>query len=142
MSANLKYEIFEESLFAPLRGLKLSREEQLVASMILDATAKKPIGLKRLRRSLESAGVVISERVLKDIVRTLRKRHELPILSRRNQGGGFWWCESEQQMRDYYKHASRQPLDELHTLSRIVKANYPRLVGQLSLTDVSNTEGT
>ena len=41
-------------------------------------------------------------------------------------------------MREYYKHASRQPLDELHTLSRIVKANYPLLVGQLTLQEAKS----
>lgn len=47
-------------------------------------------------------------------------------------------CENEQQMNEYYDHARKQPMDELHTLSRIVKANYPRLAGQLRLEDVSN----
>ena len=132
-AAQLKYELFERELIDPLHGKTLSKEEHLVASMILDATAKQPIGLKRLRRALVTAGYPMTERWVKDIIRTLRKKHELPILSRRNKGGGFWWCEDEQQMRDYYTHASKQPLDELHTLSRIVKANYPLLVGQLTL---------
>ncbi len=132
----LKYELFERVLINPLHGKNLSREEHLIASMILDATAAQPIGLKRLGRGLADADCAVTERTVKDIIRTLRKKHELPILSRRNKGGGFWWCEDEQQMRDYYKHASRQPLDELHTLSRIVKANYPVLVGQLTLQEV------
>src|ERR1044072_3417581 len=115
MSAEFKYDLFEEELLAPRRGKELTQQEQLVASMILDATAKKPIGLKRLRRALKLSGVAITERDLKDTIRTRRKKHELPILSRRNKGGGFWWCENEEQMRAYYKHASKQPLDELHT---------------------------
>lgn len=133
MVAELKYELFEESLLNPLRGLKLTRDEEFIASMLLNATAAQPIGIKHLRRALQDAGSSLTEREVKDIVRTLRKRHELPILSRRKKGGGLWWCESEQQMKDYAEHARKQPLDELHTLSRIVKANYPRLAGQLSL---------
>jgi len=137
MSTELKHELFERELLNPLRGLQLTKEEELVASMILVATAAEPIGVKRLRRRLNEAGCRAGERDVKDIVRTLRKLHELPILSRRKKGGGFWWCENEAQMKEYYEHARRQPLDELHTLSRIVKANYPRLAGQLSLEDVS-----
>jgi hypothetical protein len=137
MSSQLKHELFELELLDPLRGLKLTKEEEFVAVMILHATAALPIGIKRLQRGLQDAGLGSTEREVKDIVRTLRKLHELPILSRRKKGGGLWWCESEEQMQDYYEHARRQPLDELHTLSRIVKANYPRLAGQLSLEDVS-----
>jgi hypothetical protein len=137
MTTELKHELFERELLNPLRGHALSKEEELVALMILNATAGQPIGIKRLQRGLKAAGLGSTEREVKDIVRRLRKLHELPILSRRKQGGGLWWCESEAQMRAYYEHARRQPLDELHTLSRIVKANYPRLAGQLSLEDVS-----
>jgi hypothetical protein len=138
MSTELKHELFERELLNPLRGLALTKEEELVALMILNATAALPIGIKRLQRGLKAAGLRGAEREVKDIVRTLRKRHELPILSRRKQGGGLWWCENELQMRDYYEHARRQPLDELHTLSRIVKANYPRLAGQLSLEETES----
>jgi hypothetical protein len=130
-----KYEDLEREMLSPLRGLPLTRDELFVATMLLEATAAEPIGLKRLRRALQDAGLPMTERHVKDIVRTLRKRHELPIISRRQNGGGFWWCENEAQMKDYVTHARKQPLDELHTLSRIVKANYPRLAGQLSLED-------
>jgi len=133
----LKYELFEESLLNPLRGKDLGRAEAFVATMLLEATAAAPIGIKRLRRALQDAGMPTNERDVKDIVRTLRKRHELPILSRRKKGGGFWWCENEAQMKEYAKHASKQPMDELHTLSRIVKANYPKLAGQLRLEELT-----
>ena len=133
MSAELKFELFEETLLNPLRGLQLTRAEAFVATLLLDATAANPIGIKRLRRALQDAGLLVPEREVKDIVRTLRKKHELPILSRRKKGGGLWWCENEAQMNEYYEHAKKQPMDELHTLSRIVKANYPRLAGQLTL---------
>lgn len=139
MTTARKYELFEQELLNPLRGRKLTREEELVAGMILNASAAQPIGIKRLGRLLREAGSPASEREVKDIVRTLRKKHELPILSRRMKGGGLWWCENEEQMKEYVKHASKQPLDELHTLSRIVKANYPRLVGQLHLEDAAQT---
>ena len=85
----LKYELFERALINPLHGKNLSREEHLVASMILDATAKQPIGLKRLRDALNEAAQRLDwdgakkkfgERDVKDIIRTLRKKHELPIL--------------------------------------------------------------
>lgn len=133
----MKFADLEREMLSPLHGLPLSKDELFVATMLLEATAAQPIGIKRLRRALRDAGSPLTERHVKDIVRTLRKRHELPILSRRNLGGGFWWCENEAQMKDYVTHARKQPLDELHTLSRIVKANYPRLAGQLSLEEVT-----
>ena len=134
----LKFEDLEREMLSPLHGLPLTPDELFVATMLLDATAVEPIGIKRLRRALQdhSPARDITEREVKDIVRTLRKLHELPIISRRKKGGGLWWCENEQQMNEYVTHARKQPLDELHTLSRIVKANYPRLAGQLSLEEV------
>jgi hypothetical protein len=140
MSADLKHELFERELLNPLRGRNLTKEEKLVAGMILNATAAEPIGIKRLGRLLRESGSSVTERDVKDIVRTLRKKHELPILSRRKKGGGLWWCENEAQMKEYVVHASKQPLDELHTISRIVKANYPRLVGQLHLEDAATSD--
>jgi hypothetical protein len=71
-------------------------------------------------------------------VRTLRKSHRLPIISRRNDGGGFWGCENDEQMKDYYDHASGQPLDSLETLHGMIRHNYKRLAGQMSIADIES----
>jgi hypothetical protein len=135
----MKFEDLEREMLNPLRGLPLTKDELFVATMLLEATAARPIGIKRLRRALHDAERPITERDVKDIIRSLRKKHELPIISRRANGSGFWWCENEAQMKEYATRARKQPMDELHTLSRIVKANYPRLAGQLSLEEIDGT---
>ncbi len=139
MSAQLKFRKFEEELLNPLRGHKLADQEEFVANLLLDATAQRPIGIKRIVNTLFSGkGVWLTERRVKEIVRSLRKEHGFPILSRKNKPSGYWWCGSEAEMKDYYGRARSQPLDELHTLSKMVKQNYPELAGQLSLEDVES----
>lgn len=87
----LKFADLEREMLSPLRGLALTKDELFVATMLLEATAAQPIGIKHLRRALEEArGYGVIEREVKDIVRTLRKLHELPIISRRKKGGGLW----------------------------------------------------
>jgi hypothetical protein len=143
MSATqLKYELFEEELLAPLRGHVLTPDEEFVASVLLDASSSQPIGINKIRRlNQDLRSTSISDRRVKQIVRALKRNHEFPILSRRvprlNKPAGYWWCQSEEEMVDYYVRARRQPLDELTTLSRMVKANYPKLAGQLGLEEFS-----
>src|SRR6266568_2507568 len=106
-----KYEDLERTMLNPLHGLQLTEAELFVATMLLEATAAQPIGIKRLSRALAGAGMPATERDVKDTVRTLRKKHELPIISRRNKNGGFWWCENEAQMKEYATRARKQPMD-------------------------------
>jgi hypothetical protein len=172
MNAELKHELFEAELLAPLRGHQLSEDESLIASLLLDASSERPIGIKHIvsvlnsRPRRESADRSqdtgksrrrrMDDRAVKDIIRTLRKDHEFPILSRkfarkaeRDEAGtvtrpatlaGYWYCQSETEMIDFIRDFQQQPLDELHTLSRIVKANYPKLTGQLTLHDAAFSE--
>lgn len=152
MVANLKYRKFEDELLNPLRGHKLTYEEEFVANLLLDASVAFPIGISRIRAEAVKGekGFNVSERQVKNIVRTLRKEHGLPILSRKNKPSGYWWCGSKAEMEAYIDAARAQPMDELHTLSKMVKQNYPELAGQLSLEDVGSwqeqsaatTEGT
>lgn len=141
MSTQLKYELFEEALLRPLHGLDLTDDESFVAAMLLEAKASSPIGIKRLRRALAEAGMPRTERHVKEIIRTLRKQHRLPIISRRTNSGGFWWCENEEQMREYYDHASSQPKDSFETLHGMIRHNFPRLAGQLDFSWCGNQKG-
>ncbi|HEY6232106.1 MAG TPA: hypothetical protein VIW64_12665 [Pyrinomonadaceae bacterium] len=143
MSTELKYETFELELLNPLKGHALTREEEFVANLLLDATAVRPIGISRIRHEARKAEPVIelSERLVKAIVRRLKKDHGFPILSRRRAPSGYWWCGSQAEMEEYLGWAKSQPLDELHTLSKMVKQNYPALAGQLHLEDAT-VDGT
>jgi hypothetical protein len=159
MSTELKYELFETELLAPLRGHDLSDDESFVASVLLDASAARPIGIKAIVKLMngrpKGEGIPrrpkANARTVKQIVRWLRKDHEFPILSRKyarkkeiDEAGnvtaeakpaGYWWCGNEDEMREFVIAFRKQPMDELHTLSRIVKANYPRLAGQMELSE-------
>jgi len=138
MSTQPKFLAFERELLNPLAGIALSGQELFIANLLLDATAALPIGISRIRHEAAKGeeGFIVDERQVKDIVRTLRKQHGLPILSRRRKPSGYWWCGSKEEMETYIAAARSQPLDELHTLSKMVKQNYPELAGQLNLEDV------
>lgn len=133
----LKFELYEDALLNPLHGHELSELESFVASLLLEASSELPIGLKTIifRISTHTAKQ-IDERKAKDIIRTLRRNHAFPILARRKQPAGYFWCASAEQMKEFIESFRSQALDELHTLSKIVKKNYPALAGQLKLTEV------
>lgn len=141
MSTQIKFRKFEDELLSPLRGHALTAQELFVANLLLDATAQRPIGIKRIVDTVfKGKGDWLTERAVKDIVRRLRKEHAFPILSRKNQPSGYWWCGSKEEMEVYITAARSQPLDELHTLSKMVRQNYPELAGQLSLEDAETSD--
>jgi hypothetical protein len=71
---------------------------------------------------------------VKATVRRLRKGHLFPILSSRVVGrNGYWWCSSKEEMLTFIEQFEKQPLDELHTLHRMVRRHFPELSGQLTL---------
>jgi len=130
----LKFEVYENELLNPLRGHKLTELESYVANLLLDARSDRPIENEMIRISIDlSMNRKVTDRTVKNIIRSLRKEHHFPIVSRRKQPAGYWWCSSKQEMLDYIETFKGQALDELHTLNRIVKANYPELAGQLRL---------
>lgn len=117
----------------PLDGLELSLRERVVAERVMRATSKSPVRIKDLRAELAEKDLHTSERAVKGIVRTLRKEHQLRILARREQPAGYYWCECIEDMREFIQTFSGQWRDEAHTLGRVVRANYPELAGQLSI---------
>jgi len=161
MSTQFKFEAFERELLNPLAGIKLTTAEEFVANLLLDATSEKPRTIAHIIRvqpcfycrgarkvgcghecpdcagSGSRAGQTLNERSVKAVVRALKKEHGLPILSRKHNPPGYWWCGSKEEMEEYIVHARSQPLDELHTLSKMVKQNYPELAGQLSFENLS-----
>jgi hypothetical protein len=131
-------EIFEHELLNPLRGHDLSPLEEFIGSLLLKATAAKPIDNAAIRRAVKAApapplGFEISARMVKSVIRELRKGHAFPIISSRGKPAGYWWVSSQQEMETFIALFRSQALDELHTLGRIVKENYPALAGQLRL---------
>jgi hypothetical protein len=132
----LKFEQFEAALISPLAGHELSEIEMYVASILLDATSKRPLKVSEIMNAVRTQlHRSTSERVIKDIIRTLRRDCKFPILARRKKPAGYFWCATTEEMEEFIKSFKSQALDELHTLSQIVKHNYPALAGQLSLTE-------
>ena len=128
-------EIFEHELLNPLRGHDLTPLEEFIASLLLKASAAKPLDNAAIRRAVKSAplGFDVSERMVKSVIRELRKGHAFPIISRRGKPAGYWWVSSQEEMEQFIASFRGQALDEFHTLGRIVKENYPALAGQLRL---------
>lgn len=134
----LAAETFEHELLNPLRGHDLSPLESFVASLLLDASAKKPLDNAALRRAVKTQMQFdCSVRFMKSIIRELRKGHAFPIVSRREKPAGYWWAASAEEMAAFIGVFRSQALDELHTLSRIVRENYPALAGQLRLEETN-----
>lgn len=134
-----KFAAFERELLDPLAGHSLTDHEEFIAHTLLDASSDRPMKIQALREAMHQSGrSAISTRMLKRIVRTLRKDHGFPILSRRAEPAGLWWCASAAEMESFIQLFSSQALDELHTLSKIVRHNYPQLSGQLNFEDLSN----
>ena len=126
--------IFEYELLNPLRGHKLSELEEYVANLLLDASSEHPIGNEQICVSIKLRfKQAIGSRAVKGIIRTLRKDHAFPIIARRKKPNGYWWCASKREMEAFIESFRAQALDELHTLGRIVRENFPELAGQLRL---------
>jgi hypothetical protein len=131
-----KFAVFEREQINPLAGHSLTEIEEFVAAALLRATSDAPIQIRDLIVTCGNRfGEWPREREMKGLVRALRKHHAFPIISRRSKPAGLWWCSSADEMNEFIVTFRRQALDELHTLSKIVKHNYPELAGQLSLED-------
>jgi hypothetical protein len=136
------FEAFEEELLNPLNGVPLTDEESFVASLLLDATSEKPMKTEEIiERVADALGVRLSFRQLKIVIRSLRRNHAFPILSRRSKPAGLWWCQSPDEMKEFARLWQSQYFDEMRTLYVMMKHNYPRLAGQMRFTDIPANEG-
>ena len=132
-------ELLEDEVLAPLRGEELSEVDFYVACKLLrEASQERPLSGEDLRYAIGMSfpDHEYDDRAVKAIVRRLRKTHSFPILSSRTAGrNGYWWCTSKDEMLSFIERFQKQPLDELHTLHKMVKRHFPELSGQLRLID-------
>ncbi|MDQ3132422.1 MAG: hypothetical protein M3Q99_16870 [Acidobacteriota bacterium] len=132
------FEIFEEELANPLLGHKLTDIEAFIASLLLDATSENPTKTETIIEAVKNQfDVSLNRRKVKILVRSLRRNHVFPILSRRSVPAGYWWCASADEMKEFIKLWQSQYFDEITTLSLMVRHNFPRLAGQMRLKEVS-----
>ncbi|MGA9768841.1 MAG: hypothetical protein WBV94_07370 [Blastocatellia bacterium] len=134
------FETFEQEVLSPLHGHKLTPVEQYIASLLLHATMKKPLTNDDLRTRVMMKFDMKrpNPRTIKTIIRSLRKFHHFPILAHFQKPYGYWWCQSAKEMLAYYEDAQSRLKDELHTLSQLIKRNFPEYAGQLNLEDTCN----
>lgn len=136
----IKFKEFEDELLSPLRGHALTETEEFVASLLLTVSIKRPMIGKEISEAVQKQfEIKLSQRAVMDAIRSLRKEHAFPILARRSKPPGYWWCGSIKEMEEYIQYVRRHTLDEMHTVSRIVRHNYPSLAGQLNF-DFSQVE--
>lgn len=142
MSENFKYQIFEGELLNPLRGHDLTDLERFIGVFLWRATSEIPFTIADIQEAVErSLGDRIGVRTVKGVIRRLRKEHAFPIVASRSEPAGYWWCASAEEMKQFIEQFSAQARDEFHTLSRMVKNNYPELAGQLTLEDANGNAG-
>lgn len=131
------FEIFEQELINPLNGQQMNDTESYIASLLLGASSEKPIKMAEIISACADAlGETISERQVKIIIRNLRRNHAFPILTRRANPAGYWWCQSIDEMKEFARLWQSQYFDEMRTLYVMMKHNYPKLAGQLRLSDI------
>jgi hypothetical protein len=136
----LPFEVFEEEMINPLKGVDLTANEEFVAGLLLDATSEKPIRMAEIAMTaLHQKTVTLSDRQIREIVRSLRRDHGFPICSRKSANKetghppGYYWGRSEKELEEFSTVWMSQYKDEAVTLHRMLKVNYPRLAGQLRL---------
>ena len=127
--------ILEDEVLSPLRGHELSEVELYISIKLLrEASAERPVSNQELRSGISLAFKEhenMSSRIVKHIIRALRKEHSFPIVASRCPPYGYWWCASAEEMKAFIEHFKSQPMDELHTLGRMVREHFPELSGQL-----------
>lgn len=130
----LPYEVFEDEMIDPLRGVEMTEAERYIAGLILDAVSERPIKQAEIITAvLQNLGYGVTERQVRHIVRNLRRMHGFPICTRKGAPAGYWWGRTEAELAEFVRVWQAQYLDEAQTLHMMLKTNYPRLAGQMKL---------
>src|SRR5689334_13369042 len=83
---DLPFDVFEEELLDPIKGVDLSEEETFVAGLLLKATTDRPIRMAEVATAaLHQKTLELSDRQIRTIVRSLRRTHGFPICSRKGK---------------------------------------------------------
>lgn len=136
------FEVFEEEIANPVKGFQLTETEAFVASLLLEASSEKPMKTAEISKAIKNGlDIDVSYRELKKVIRALRRNHAFPILSRRSKPAGLWWCQSISEMKEFARLWQSQYFDEMTTLWLMMKHNYPRLAGQLKISDIPSRNG-
>lgn len=132
--ADLPFAVFEDEILAPIKGVDLTELECFVAKLLLRATSEVPVKHQAIINAVrDELGVPLSDRKVREIIRSFRRDRTFPICSRKGAPAGCWWGRTEAELEEFIRVWKAQFLDEAQTLSIMIKTNFPRLVGQLRL---------
>jgi hypothetical protein len=106
-----------------------------VARLLIHATVETPISNFTLQGYLRS-----TEREIKAAVRELRREWQLPIGSSRKPPTGYFWIETAAAFIEWSRVYRSQAIDELVTLYKLQRSNFPELAGQQSLHFIQQIE--
>lgn len=132
--AALPFAILEDEILAPIKGVDLTEIEFFVARLLLRATTEVLVKQQAIIQAIQlERGVTLDPRKVREIIRGLRRDRTFPICSRKGAPAGYWWGRTETELEEFIKVWKAQFIDEATTLSIMIKANFPRLAGQLRL---------
>jgi hypothetical protein len=127
--------MIEQPTLFDSRSDDLPPVERAVALYLSDnASSGSPVALRDVLGMLASRFAwQINEREVKAIIRELRRTYGLPVMSRKGRPSGYWLCSSVEEMQEWIRTFKAQSLDELATLAKVVRVNYPQLAGQIEI---------
>ena len=132
------FQVLEDEMMSPISERELTATEEFISILLLDASGEKPIKSQQIIERLKAdLNIEISFRELKKIMRSLRRHHAFPIITRRAKPAGYWWCVSQAQFEEFERLWESQFYDEMITLQIMKKANYPKLAGQMRLPNLT-----
>jgi hypothetical protein len=108
--------------------------ERFIVWLLKQATSEKPLGIAEIRvRVREELKEMISEREIKGFIRDLRREHGMAVLARRGSPSGYYLCSNREEMKRFASAFIAQANDEMETIRKILRRNYPSLMGELKI---------
>lgn len=139
----LKFRDYEAEVINPLKGHKLTELEDYIANLLLGASKEKPLDNQAIRIA---AGLhfdrALNDRTVKQVIEDLRRNHKFKIVGSKGrrktkdrpaQLPGYWWADSPEELRDWHRRVRGESVKLLQTIERIWDANFPEMMGQLTL---------
>ncbi|HQZ81615.1 MAG TPA: hypothetical protein PLR83_00215 [Pyrinomonadaceae bacterium] len=130
----LPEETVEEEIINPASSVGLSNIEIVVVGRLLRATTTEPVKQRELIAEVtRESQTLLTNRTVRLMIRRFRRERGFPICSRKGFPAGYWWGRTEPEVEEFAKVFFAQIKDEASTVAIMLKKNYPRLAGQMTL---------
>jgi hypothetical protein len=108
--------------------------ERYIVWLLKQASGERPVGIAQIQSWVkQELHEVIAGRSIKDYIRTLRREHGMPVLARRGTPSGYYLCKSRDEMKKFCEAYLSQARDEMETVRKILRNNYPSLLSEFEL---------